>query len=86
MIILSFKVTVGIVGMRERLKSRGTPMFLIWRVEQTMVPFLRFRSIDGGASDEDKDYGFHFEHVELLKVVKSLNRNACLTPVFTNLD
>lgn len=47
-------------------------MFLVWGGEHMAKPFLQSRSIDGGASDEDKDYGFHFEHVELWMAVKSL--------------
>ena len=47
-------------------------MFLVWGVEHMAKPLLQSRSINGGASDEDKDYGFHFEHVELLMAVKSL--------------
>lgn len=43
------------------------------RVEHVMVPFLQFQSTYRGASDGNKDYGLHFEHVELLMAVKSLN-------------
>lgn len=71
--------------MRERLASRGTPMFLV-TVKHMMVPYLWSISIQGGASDENKDYGFHFEHAELLMAVKSLNKNVSLTPSFTKLN
>lgn len=60
-------------------------MFLV-RVEHVMVPFLQFQSTQGGASDGNQAYGFHFEHVELLMAVKSLNKNIYLTPGFTDLD
>lgn len=59
-------------------------MFLVWGVEHMAKPLLQSRSINGGASDEDKDYGFHFEHVELLMAVKSLLEMS--GTCFTNLD
>lgn len=51
-------------------------MFLVWGVEQIMMLCLQFGSIGGGASGEDKDYGFHLEHAEILPAVPFLNRNA----------
>lgn len=62
-------------------------MFPVRRVEQTPPPFLQFRSIDGGASGDDKDHGLHFEHVGILLTVSFLNSNAGVTGVwYTNLD
>lgn len=73
------------IGSDRKTGVQRDSMFLV-RVEHLLVPFLQFRSIHRGASDEDKDYGFHLEHVELLMAVKPLNRNVYLTPGFTNLD